>query len=38
MVFLNFDIEVIDRHKKIEEVNIFPVKWRNVEMEFSPRQ
>ncbi|KAJ9612035.1 hypothetical protein H2200_003630 [Cladophialophora chaetospira] len=37
-VFSNFDVTVIDKDKKIEEINIFPVKWRKVKMKLSPRK
>ena len=37
VAFANFNITAVDEYQKIEEINIFPVKWRNVWLKFEGR-
>ena len=37
VAFSNFEITAVDEHQTIPEINIFPVKWRDVGVRFNPR-
>lgn len=38
VVFSNFHVTAITPESDIKVINIFPVKWRNVKMKFTPLQ